>query len=217
MTKIGRYIITIVLLLAATSVAFAQESIIRPSFPTCTAPQGEMKVDYPEGTHGIPGDAGNYTGRDTVYTLSEDTLAQCFCSSNGNGIQTNWWKISSLSFDEVEILRKEGWVYIPNGAVWGLKEDPYMALSSPYACGPKKEDKDENDDDDDDDDNNSNDNDDSEGDVLGAYTTRIGGLGDVLGLASTGNTSQLVLLAILSTVFLSATVLLFKNSTKHEN
>ena len=78
-----------------------------PSFPVCTSPQGDIKVSYSEGTHGIVGSTETYTGRDAVYTLSQDTLTQCFCSTDGNGIQTNWWNAFSLSEDQVNTLKKK--------------------------------------------------------------------------------------------------------------
>jgi len=105
-----------------------------PVFPSCANPQGVVTVSYNDGTHGIVGDTIQYTGSDTVYQLDPSTLQQCFCSASGQGVQTNWWKISSLDQDQLKVLENEGWIYVPNGALWGLQETPYMAQNSSYAC-----------------------------------------------------------------------------------
>jgi hypothetical protein len=177
----------------------AQTLPVSPSFPSCEAPQGALKVEHKNGTHGVPGDITAYYGTDAVFTLTSTSLAQCLCSTDGKGIQTNWWKISSLSFNEIESLKKLGWVYVPDGSAWGLDPAPFMAQSSYYNCS--------NGDHDDDDDNEDKDKDDNKdkkdsksqkriggvGEVLGTST----GIGDVLGLAATGNLVELVGLASL--------------------
>jgi hypothetical protein len=181
-----------------TSNVSAQENgniIPKPTFPKCSTPQGQTVVYHITGVHGIPGDSGTYTGSDEVFRLTEDTLTQCFCSINDDGIQSNWWKVSSLTIDEVEELVALGWVYIPNGALWGLDEAPYMVQNTRYDCDPEDP-KDDDDDDDDDKDDNDEDDDDDEriGSILGMSDQRFG---QVLGLATTGN---LVLIALLSTI-----------------
>lgn len=105
-----------------------------PSFPACANPQGTIRVNYDNGTHGVAGDSNSYSGKDTVYTLSENTLTQCLCPVNGNGVQTNWWKASSLTQDEINILISEGWISIPNGSAWGLDSAPYLAKNSNFSC-----------------------------------------------------------------------------------
>lgn len=106
-----------------------------PDFPACSNPQGTLKVSYNSGTHGIAGDTQVYSGSDTVYSVDEFRTLQCFCSVDGEGTQTNWWKISSLTQDEIDTLKNLGWVYVPSGEPWGLSNDPYMAKNSEYACG----------------------------------------------------------------------------------
>ena len=106
-----------------------------PNFPSCSNPQGTVKVSYNEGAHGIVGDSASYTGKDTVYQLDSGNLQQCFCSVNGQGIQTNWWRDSSLTSEERQILINSGWNYVPNGALWGLEGTPYFAKNSNYSCG----------------------------------------------------------------------------------
>ena len=180
-------------------------AVTPPTFPLCARPQGVIKSDYHEGTHGIAGDTNSYSGHDTVYSLTPDTLTQCFCSVNGAGIQTNWWNVSSLTEDEVNTLKSQGWNYIPNGALWGLEESAYLAQNANYACLPQTQ-------------NNSTsgnssannsstngtNNSNSSGQVLGTTTAASGlTLGtnsspdDVLGLAATGNISLIYALALM--------------------
>lgn len=111
-------------------------AVTTPTFPSCANPQGTTKVSYSEGTHGIVGSGATYTGKDTVYTLTDDTLTQCFCSSDGQGIQTNWWKASALTENEINILKSEGWIYVPAGLLWGLADSPYVAKNTSYSCLP---------------------------------------------------------------------------------
>jgi len=162
------------------SFTFVKAQIITPNFPTCSNPIGTLKVSYEDGIHGIVGNTFQYSGSDSVYSVDELTLIQCFCSVDGDGIQTDWWKINSLTQNEIDTLKNLGWVFIPNGSVWGLDDAPYMAKNSDYACGGTSS-NDENDSNDD----NSN-NDDSSGEVLGTSTFSDKD-GTVLGLATTGN------------------------------
>lgn len=133
-----------------------------PNFPSCSNPQGSVKVSYSEGTHGIVGNGGTFTGSDTVYTLSDDTSMQCFCADNGDGTQTNWWHVASLTDSEIQVLKNAGWISVPNGELWGLASGEWLALNSSYQCQGS----------------------DTGGDILAA-STQVGG--DVLGLATTGN------------------------------
>ncbi len=163
------------LFLATLSPALA---VSTPTFPSCANPQGQIKVTYSDGTHGIAGSTSTYTGRDAVYTLSDDTVTQCFCSTDGQGIQTNWWKASSLSDEEINILKADGWIYIPAGNLWGLAEAPYVAKNINYSClsGGSSNGG-----------STSSSSNNSSGSVLG---DGIGGgdpEGDVLGLAATGD------------------------------
>jgi hypothetical protein len=175
---------------------FAAIRVTTPTFPSCTNPQGLIKVSYKSGTHGIPGNYSTFTGEDTVYTLSEDTLTQCFCSEDEKGIQTNWWKVSSLNTDEIDYLSNLGWIYIPNGFDWGLEESPYMAKNSSFSC---QEDKDGGSDDSDDDSDN-------DGEVLGAQLGAGTWVGNVLGLASTGDAPIVWALGISALLFTIAGV-----------
>ena len=109
-------------------------AVTTPTFPTCANPQGVLKVSYSTGSHGIVGVNTEQKGSDSVYTLSDGTLMQCFCSDDGSGIQTNWWKVSLLTDAQIKVLKIQGWFYVPNGALWGLSEAPYMAYNSSYSC-----------------------------------------------------------------------------------
>ncbi len=105
-----------------------------PTFPACANPQGQVKSSYENGTHGVAGDSATYTGKDTVYSLSDNTLTQCLCPSSGNGVQTNWWKANALSQEEIDVLISQGWILLPDGASWGLDSGPYLAKNSSYSC-----------------------------------------------------------------------------------
>lgn len=147
-----------------------------PSFPACSNPQGSVTANYDSGTHGVAGDASTYSGKDTVYSLSDNILTQCLCTDNGSGIQTNWWKAGSLSQDEINVLISEGWILIPDGAAWGLETGPYLAKNSNYSCSSTGS-------------GGASDSKSTGGDILATSTQAI------LSLATTGN-----ILFVLSTV-----------------
>lgn len=105
-----------------------------PTFPLCINAEGTLKVQYDNGTHGIVGRTENYNGSDAVYLTSGNNAMQCFCPENGQGVQTNWWKVSSLSDEEIQIKKNEGWLYVQNGAAWGLDDASYLAKNSDYSC-----------------------------------------------------------------------------------
>jgi hypothetical protein len=109
------------------------DAYVVPVFPSCSNPQGTLKVSYDSGTHYIV-DGSGMNGSDAVYFTSDITLIQCFCADSGSGIQTNWWKASTLSQSEIDQLVKLGWHYIPTGADWGLENVPYLASNEIYTC-----------------------------------------------------------------------------------
>jgi|CXWL01.1.fsa_nt_gi hypothetical protein len=145
------------------SPALAVDGLTQPTFPSCLNPQGTLIVNYSEGTHGIVGESVSYSGSDQVYRVSDSTLTQCFCSVDGDGIQTNWWKTGSLSQSQIDTLKNLGWYLIPDGSLWGLEKTTYMAKNENYSCLPGGT---------------------GGGEVLGTTTSRYG---QVLGLATTGN------------------------------
>ena len=114
-----------------TPKAFA---VTTPDFPACTNPAGSLKVQYNEGTHGVVGNTSEFKGKDSVYNVNDSQVLQCLCTSDGQGIQTNWWKISSLNDSDIQILKNKGWYFVPNGSLWGLDNAPYMAINKSYTC-----------------------------------------------------------------------------------
>lgn len=175
----------VLLLLIGTIVPKANAQTV-PSFPSCSNPQGSVKVSYSEGTHGIVGNGGTFTGSDTVYTLSDTTSMQCFCADNGDGTQTNWWHAATLTPEEIQILKNQGWISVPNGELWGLAAGEWLALNSSYRCGGGI----------------------GGGDILAASTS----VPDVLGLATTGNIVTIYALAGFGLASLVVSFLLKKNS-----
>lgn len=166
-------------------------AVTAPNFPSCLSPQGTLRVYYPDGTHGIVGSSSEYVGSDAVYEVSDTTLIQCFCSVDGEGIQTNWWQASSLTDDDVNILKSQGWFYVPNGSLWGLASSPYVAQNLRYSClsKPSPTPTPSN--------TNTNSNNDSS-----TQSTTVSETGSVLGLAATGDNLILIVLAILSFVLI---------------
>lgn len=161
-------------------------AITAPDFPTCSNPQGTLKAEYDSGIHGIVGDASEYRGGDKVYQVDEETLMQCFCSEDNEGIQTNWWKVTSLTQEQIDTLKNLGWYYVPNGSIWGLADSAYMARNSEYSCATESS-------------SNSSNNSSTSG-------------GSVLGLASTGNIVTLYAVAGFGLAFTFLGLLLKKRS-----
>lgn len=108
-----------------------------PVFPTCPNPGGTMVASYADGTHGIPGRSETFTGSDQVFKIDATKTVQCYCAPNGSGIQTNWWKVSSLTAEEKAELLTKGWNYIPDGSLWGLDPSDWMAQNQNLTCGEK--------------------------------------------------------------------------------
>lgn len=200
MKSIIALLIVTVIYIAQTSVLFAYEV---PNFTSCINPQGEIKVNYETGTHGIVGSEATYSGKDTVYTLSGEALTQCFCATDGKGIQTNWWKVSALTEAEINSLKLQGWNYVPNGALWGLEQTPYLALNSDYSCKDSGSAASLNNTGSSASSTNGSGNSASGGSVAGVSA----GVGQVLGLASTGNSKFFY--GVLSTSFIALSLGLF--------
>lgn len=133
MKFIVSFLIVLVFLISGT---FSQASaaITPPNFPMCSNPIGNLQADYATGTHGIVGNVVSFSGADKVYTFANDNALQCFCPENGSGIQTNWWKIESMTEAEIRELENDGWLYVANGANWGLAQGAYLAKNISYSC-----------------------------------------------------------------------------------
>lgn len=130
MKSLNVLIVFLAILLFSTNSVFA---VNIPNFPACSNPQGTLVVSYNSGVHGVVG-GQSYTGSDRVYQIGDGNLIQCLCTTDGQGIQTNWWKISSLDEFQINTLKKDGWIYIPNGSVWGLENSEYLAKNTSYSC-----------------------------------------------------------------------------------
>lgn len=132
---INQAVIFILLVIFSLSLFVSGVSAVEtPSFPVCANPTGTIKANYQSGEHGIAGRTQNYSGSDTVYQVTDNTLLQCFCPESKNGIQTNWLKASGYTEDDIQVLKNQGWVYIPNGSLWGLDESAYLAKNIDYDC-----------------------------------------------------------------------------------
>lgn len=176
MSRTNRFLTSLIIFISSLFLLSRQTLAIalptEPTFPSCLNPQGILLINYPEGTHGIIGDPIGRTGSDKVYRINDFTLTQCFCSTNGEGIQTNWWKSGSLDQSQIDTLKNLGWYFVPDGSLWGLEKSYYLAKNSNYSCSSG---------------NNSSSSDNGiggGGEVLSTSTDRTG---QVLGLATTGN------------------------------
>ncbi len=151
-----------------------------PNFPSCTNPQGTMIASYDNGRHCVAG-GSSYSGSDRVYKINDNSIVQCLCAIEGNGIQTNWWKASSLDEGQINTLKSEGWIYIPTGSVWGLDQDTYMAKNVSYSCTSG-----------------------GTGGGSGSTSSTSSSIGQVLGLAFTGNIKliySIFVLGVLSLIY----------------
>ncbi len=108
---------------------------IPTSFTSCHNPVGEVKADYPTGKHAIVGVVGLKSGSDKVFAVGNDNYTQCYCPTTGQiGIKTNWLAAGQISKEDQNVLITQGWVYIPNGANWGLSNQPYLAKNIEFIC-----------------------------------------------------------------------------------
>ena len=126
-------VLTVFLFILTVSVQNAS-AVTTPDFPACNNPPDSIRAEHNDGVHGVAGNVSEYRGKDTVYNVNGGNFLQCLCTEDGEGIQTNWWKISSLSDTDVQVLKNQGWHYIVDGALWGLDNAPYMAKNNEYAC-----------------------------------------------------------------------------------
>ncbi len=176
-------------------------AVTTPSFPVCANPQGEILATYNSGTHGVPGDGTTYNGSDTVYKIDQDIILQCLCPDNGEGIQTNWWKVADLSESDINVLVSQGWILVPDGSAWGLSSAAYLAKNISFSCKSSNN-------------NSTNSSSNSNGtsggggvgggQILGASTI----LQAVLGLATTGSYPFILGVIIIGLIALSMGILL---------
>lgn len=175
------FIVTFIALswISSAKTAYA---ISKPNFPSCLNPNADLIVSYSSGIHGVPGQTASYNGEDKVYKLSDGNVLQCLCTVNGDGVHTNWWKVSSLTDDELNSLKAEGWILIPDGSLWGLEKTTYMAQNIFYSCNGSSNGGSGSSS------SSSSSSNNSSGQVQG-ITTRFG---QVLGLATTGTLPVIV-------------------------
>ncbi len=123
-------LLTVVLTAAKPSYAVSTDA----TSATCLAPAGNSLADYPDGTHGIVGGTSK-EGHDSVYSLGNGNALQCLCATDGSGTQTNWMSIGELNEDQIKVYQNQGWIYVPDGSVWGLSQGSYLAKNTSYSCG----------------------------------------------------------------------------------
>jgi hypothetical protein len=109
-------------------------AIASVEFPSCLNPQVTASQVNIGTSHGVVGKNTPYSGTDSIYQLNNDNVLQCLCTNNGTGIQTNWLRVGVLSQNDINDLIGQGWVYIDNGELWGLKSGPYLAKNIEYTC-----------------------------------------------------------------------------------
>jgi hypothetical protein len=108
---------------------------IPATFTSCHNPVGDIKADYPKGEHAIVGVIGLKNGSDKVFAVGNDNYTQCYCPTNGSiGIKTNWLAAGNIAKEDQNVLITQGWIYIPNGADWGLSNQPYLAKNIEFTC-----------------------------------------------------------------------------------
>ena len=154
--KFSAHILISLSLFLTVFVTSVSGTVSAPSFPSCENPQGNLKVSYSSGTHGIPGKTELFEGSDSVYSQDSGNLVQCFCPTIGaGGLQTNWWRDPALTSNEIEDYKTRGWIFVADGLAWGLDPVAYLAKNSEYSCR-----------------------------AIGGGNPTVG---DILGLAATGN------------------------------
>ncbi len=112
-------------------------------FKNCPNPEGTLVVSYPEGWHWIVGEENLKWGSDSVYDIGNGNYVQCYCPKNqhknnslnsSQGIQTNWLKESNITPEQKDFLILRDWIYIQNGAEFGLLAESYLAKNSHFFC-----------------------------------------------------------------------------------
>jgi len=116
------------------SVALPAYATEVPNFGSCVNPQwGQTQSNYNSNNgNGVIG-VGSFSGTDNIYSANGNVL-QCLCTDSGQGYQTNWLNASNLSQSDIDNLKAQGWMYVPDGRAWGLNDNAYMAQNSNYEC-----------------------------------------------------------------------------------
>lgn len=121
--------ITASLFVSAASPVYANSV---PEFGSCVNPQWSKTQENHGSNHGVV-NVGTFSGVDSIYASGGNAL-QCLCTDTGEGYQTNWLKASDYSHEQIESLKAQGWIYVPEGQDWGLEKGPYLAKNASYTC-----------------------------------------------------------------------------------
>ncbi len=104
-----------------------------PAFPSCLDQEGIGDyTHYDYGWHQIVGN-GLVEGEDDVYSLEDGNFLQCFCSVDGDGIETIWWRIDGMEQSVIDQFLSQGW-HLENGSQWNLGDYTYLAKNVEYVC-----------------------------------------------------------------------------------
>lgn len=110
---------------------------------SCPDVKGEVVAEYRNSWNWIVGFSPNQYGNDKVWHVGYDNYIQCFCPVKlagftplfTNGVKTVWLKQSNLTVDQITQRQSNSrWIYVANGADFGLKPEPYWALNDPWDC-----------------------------------------------------------------------------------
>jgi hypothetical protein len=102
------------------------------NFGSCGNPQFKLSQENSGKRHGVV-KVGTFSGVDTVYKSGNNAL-QCLCVDTGKGYETKWLDASRLSQSAIKDYKSKGWILVPTGSSWGLKDVPYLAKNSEYSC-----------------------------------------------------------------------------------
>lgn len=106
-------------------------------FTECPNPGGTQVASYADGWHWIVGEADLKWGSDSVYGIGNGNYVQCYCDTaprSTQGIQTNWLKVGNIKQEQIDFLTPRGWIWVQNGADFGLSPEPYLAKNSRFMC-----------------------------------------------------------------------------------
>ncbi|HSA83531.1 MAG TPA: hypothetical protein VLF20_01440 [Patescibacteria group bacterium] len=91
-------------------------AIVFPDFGSCLNPRIAASQVNSGTNHGVVGSSTAYSGTDSIYRLSDGNVLQCLCQDNGDGIQTIWFRASSMTQEDSAYLLANGWIYVPTGS-----------------------------------------------------------------------------------------------------
>ena len=119
--KYINYLIILAIILVIFMLASGVRGQEQFDFPFCQDQTGNGNIaHYDTGLHQIAGN-GLLEGSDDVYSLEDGYFLQCFCSPEGQGIQTNWTQANG----------HEGTIW---GEQWNLGSFEYLYENIEYDC-----------------------------------------------------------------------------------